>query len=171
MNGMRECREGGATPLGRRSVESRGAWGYLPARLGISASRRLVFRDVAQSGSAPEWGSGGRGFKSRRPDLSKYEASPEVLVRWGFIVIAARPRLPAAKGYGLLCAQLLAGGMHAGQGAGRPVRASVGVIRGSRGTRSGSSAAGCAHIATMEALLLRSSKTSLSKLSRFVCHV
>ena len=25
-------------------------------------------RDVAQSGSAPEWGSGGRGFKSRRPD-------------------------------------------------------------------------------------------------------
>ena len=26
-------------------------------------------RDVAQPGSAPEWGSGGRGFKSRRPDL------------------------------------------------------------------------------------------------------
>ena len=25
-------------------------------------------RDVAQSGSAPEWGSGGREFKSRRPD-------------------------------------------------------------------------------------------------------
>src|SRR6266550_1844080 len=25
-------------------------------------------RDVAQSGSAPEWGSGGRGFKSRRPE-------------------------------------------------------------------------------------------------------
>ncbi len=25
-------------------------------------------RDVAQPGSAPEWGSGGRGFKSRRPD-------------------------------------------------------------------------------------------------------
>src|SRR3989454_2202833 len=71
MNGMRECREGGATPLGRRSVESRGARGYLPARLGISASRRLVFRDVAQLGSAPEWGSGGRGFKSRRPDCSK----------------------------------------------------------------------------------------------------
>src|SRR2546426_2158398 len=41
-----------------------------------SASRlwapwRLAFRDVAQSGSAPEWGSGGRGFKSRRPDCSK----------------------------------------------------------------------------------------------------
>src|SRR3979411_1546519 len=32
----------------------------------------LVFerkRDVAQPGSAPEWGSGGRGFKSRRPEL------------------------------------------------------------------------------------------------------
>jgi hypothetical protein len=28
-----------------------------------------VRRDVAQPGSAPEWGSGGRGFKSRRPDL------------------------------------------------------------------------------------------------------
>src|SRR2546427_13211999 len=39
-----------------------------PWRLGISASWCLVFRDVAQSGSAPEWGSGGRGFKSRRPD-------------------------------------------------------------------------------------------------------
>ena len=25
-------------------------------------------RDVAQPGSAPEWGSGGRGFESRRPD-------------------------------------------------------------------------------------------------------
>ena len=31
--------------------------------------RRLgMRRDVAQSGSAPEWGSGGRGFESRRPD-------------------------------------------------------------------------------------------------------
>ncbi len=26
-------------------------------------------RDVAQSGSVPEWGSGGREFKSRRPDF------------------------------------------------------------------------------------------------------
>jgi hypothetical protein len=26
---------------------------------------------VAQPGSVPEWGSGGRGFKSRRPDLEK----------------------------------------------------------------------------------------------------
>src|SRR6056297_3128517 len=28
-------------------------------------------RDVAQSGSAPEWGSGGRAFKSPRPDYEK----------------------------------------------------------------------------------------------------
>ncbi len=27
-------------------------------------------RDVAQSGSAPEWGSGGRRFESGRPDLA-----------------------------------------------------------------------------------------------------
>ena len=39
--------------------------------LGVWASSRLVFRDVAQPGSAPEWGSGGRGFKSRRPDWVK----------------------------------------------------------------------------------------------------
>ena len=30
--------------------------------------RSLVFRDVAQSGSALQWGCRGRGFKSRRPD-------------------------------------------------------------------------------------------------------
>src|SRR5215831_19007713 len=34
-------------------------------------SCRATPRDVAQSGSAPEWGSGGRGFKSRRPDWLK----------------------------------------------------------------------------------------------------
>ena len=28
----------------------------------------LCCRDVAQTGSAPEWGSGGRRFKSSRPD-------------------------------------------------------------------------------------------------------
>ena len=28
----------------------------------------LVYRGVAQLGSAPLWGSGGRGFKSRRSD-------------------------------------------------------------------------------------------------------
>src|SRR6266702_8255433 len=51
-----------------RAVEKRRGWVGKPERLGISASGRLVFRDVAQPGSAPEWGSGGRGFKSRRPD-------------------------------------------------------------------------------------------------------
>ena len=53
----------------RRKEKGRG-WvaKLILTRLGISASRRLVFRDVAQLGSAPEWGSGGRGFKSRRPD-------------------------------------------------------------------------------------------------------
>src|SRR6185437_6741468 len=39
-------------------------------------------RDVAQPGSAPEWGSGGRGFKSRRPD------SPPALTAGGFVVPA-----------------------------------------------------------------------------------
>src|SRR5436190_13768755 len=47
-----------------------------PRRLRICASTRLVFRDVAQSGSAPEWGSGGRGFKSRRPDSNGDSARP-----------------------------------------------------------------------------------------------
>src|SRR5512146_85193 len=35
-------------------------------------------RDVAQSGSAPEWGSGGRGFKSRRPDWLKIKPCSDV---------------------------------------------------------------------------------------------
>jgi hypothetical protein len=35
-------------------------------------------RDVAQSGSAPEWGSGGRGFKSRRPDLMDLAAMQQL---------------------------------------------------------------------------------------------
>ena len=34
------------------------------------SDREGLRRDVAQSGSAPEWGSGGRGFKSRRPDFT-----------------------------------------------------------------------------------------------------
>src|SRR5213080_522216 len=38
---------------------------------GLSAAWHLAVRDVAQSGSAPEWGSGGRGFKSRRTDWLK----------------------------------------------------------------------------------------------------
>src|SRR5690242_14369655 len=54
-----------------------------PARLRVSRSRRLASRDVAQSGSAPEWGSGGRGFKSRRPDsgLPAYRRGPRSKVR------------------------------------------------------------------------------------------
>ena len=47
--------------------------------LGVSTSGRLAFRDVAQSGSAPEWGSGGRGFKSRRPDWLKSKPHTELL--------------------------------------------------------------------------------------------
>ena len=39
-----------------------------------SASLERAKRDVAQPGSAPEWGSGGRGFKSRRPDKKKAPA-------------------------------------------------------------------------------------------------
>ncbi|CRI62878.1 hypothetical protein THIOKS11020015 [Thiocapsa sp. KS1] len=37
------------------------------------------YRGVAQPGSAPEWGSGGRRFKSSRPDQSKqgYRFSPK----------------------------------------------------------------------------------------------
>jgi hypothetical protein len=34
----------------------------------IAVISNTKIRDVAQSGSAPEWGSGGREFKSRRPD-------------------------------------------------------------------------------------------------------
>ena len=35
-------------------------------------ARIFPHRGVAQSGSAPEWGSGGPGFKSPRPDLIKH---------------------------------------------------------------------------------------------------
>ena len=40
-------------------------------------------RDVAQLGSAPEWGSGGRRFESGRPDWGK--DFPEVMYRSGGI--------------------------------------------------------------------------------------
>ena len=33
-------------------------------------SYKWIFRDVAQAGSAPGWGSGGRKFESCRPDLT-----------------------------------------------------------------------------------------------------
>ena len=47
---------------------------------GLPAGRRYHYvagdhRDVAQPGSAPEWGSGGRGFKSRRPDSVKADGA------------------------------------------------------------------------------------------------
>ena len=42
----------------------------------FSEPRRTPRRDVAQPGSAPEWGSGGRGFKSRRPDKKNPRLSP-----------------------------------------------------------------------------------------------
>jgi hypothetical protein len=47
----------------RASAEATGWAGVRGIRLPVSQ-----LRDVAQPGSAPEWGSGGRGFKSRRPD-------------------------------------------------------------------------------------------------------
>jgi hypothetical protein len=42
----------------------------IPEVLTVSSEsvRNKNYRDVAQSGSAPEWGSGGRWFKSSRPD-------------------------------------------------------------------------------------------------------
>ena len=37
---------------------------------------QLTSRDVAQSGSVPEWGSGGREFESRRPDHYRLRRLP-----------------------------------------------------------------------------------------------
>ncbi len=36
----------------------------------FNGSYKWIFRDVAQAGSAPGWGSGGRKFESCRPDLT-----------------------------------------------------------------------------------------------------
>ena len=47
-------------------------------------------RDVAQPGSAPEWGSGGRGFKSRRPDLLEGTVAFELTAGTRDIVDAGR---------------------------------------------------------------------------------
>ena len=42
-----------------------------------------IDRDVAQPGSAPDWGSGGRGFESRHPDqLSLTLANSRVSYGW-----------------------------------------------------------------------------------------
>lgn len=58
-----------------RAIEAPARYGYaaIGAALGIADSsgaraRLTRRRGVAQSGSAPVWGTGGRGFKSRRPD-------------------------------------------------------------------------------------------------------
>ena len=40
-------------------------------KISARACDNLKKRDVAQLGSAPLWGSGGRGFKSRRSDKRK----------------------------------------------------------------------------------------------------
>ena len=37
------------------------------------ACDNLILRGVAQLGSAPLWGSGGRGFKSRRSDIARID--------------------------------------------------------------------------------------------------
>ncbi len=42
-------------------------------------------RDVAQFGSAPLWGSGGRGFKSRRSDKIEYVTNQSPLLKIGLI--------------------------------------------------------------------------------------
>src|SRR5437588_5420194 len=57
-------------------------------------------RDVAQPGSAPEWGSGGRGFKSRRPD-----STSESTV--GIYADGAFSSLPARASFGRVSTQLL----------------------------------------------------------------
>ena len=63
-----------------------------------TCSNAATGRDVAQSGSVPEWGSGGPGFKSRRPDQNSFiwkPASPQeqpVLSSWGFAGELTQPR-------------------------------------------------------------------------------
>lgn len=48
-----------------------------------------VKRGVAQLGSAPLWGSGGRGFKSRRSDLNT-EPEPSDNGKFRFLVASLR---------------------------------------------------------------------------------
>ena len=56
------ARDGSSPPSRHRSVADPGNATPQPG------ARLRVRRGVAQSGSAPVWGTGGRGFKSRRPD-------------------------------------------------------------------------------------------------------
>jgi hypothetical protein len=66
------CRD--VRQLARRAADNVLCAGELPVMESATRLRALSARllsggrDVAQPGSAPEWGSGGRGFKSRRPD-------------------------------------------------------------------------------------------------------
>ena len=51
-------------------------------------------RDVAQLGSAPEWGSGGRRFESGRPDCEK--GLPRLRLRpWAGFSVAYQVPIPA----------------------------------------------------------------------------
>ncbi len=64
------AREGGRAP---RRLAARGARRAASVPRDVRCSVRLragpsKSRDVAQPGSAPDWGSGGRGFESRHPD-------------------------------------------------------------------------------------------------------
>ncbi len=52
-------------------------------------------RDVAQSGSAPEWGSGGRGFKSRRPDFGPRLGGGRVVT--ASLACRSNPAVPSAR--------------------------------------------------------------------------
>lgn len=62
-------------------------------------------RDVAQFGSAPDWGSGGRRFKSGRPDLIKvlsWEKNPVrdlCISRWNSLRPRLSPVLSQKKSY------------------------------------------------------------------------
>ena len=43
----------------------------------LSNPSLVPFRDVAQSGSVPAWGAGGRWFESSRPDFEKSSVKTE----------------------------------------------------------------------------------------------
>ena len=64
MGGSARMRRGGLTHRG-------GAVSFRFLSRGLAARQDTGVRDVAQPGSAPEWGSGGRRFKSGRPDYRK----------------------------------------------------------------------------------------------------
>jgi hypothetical protein len=73
---------------GRCRVVGAAASDYTPQSVSLGETRRK--RDVAQPGSAPEWGSGGRGFKSRRPDFASRARRGGKSVRRSFANAARR---------------------------------------------------------------------------------